>query len=611
MLRLLASQLDKSDRSSSTLWILLPLAFGLLSLFAGQDANWDLQNYHLYNPYALLTGRIGHDLAPAGLQTYFNPLLDIPYYWMSMNLSPMAVAFIMGTFHGLNFLLLHGIVRWVVPADTSKLAVFLLALSGCLGASFISELGSTMGDNSTALFILGGLLLLARNWPRLLQGDMRSAWICAAAGLVMGLGVGLKLTNAPYAVGTVVALATVARPKARRLFLISAFSLGTLAGIATTAGYWFGMMVEHFGNPLFPQFNSIFQSELASQISVADTRWRPTSAWEAILFPYVFTLSPHRFGELAMVQVLWPAVYTLFALWLAHQVYRWAAPSSTPRASQSNPGADLTRFVLTFLVASYAVWMAVFSIGRYAIVMEMLLPVTAWIILHQLAKPQRARKLAAWLIGLAVAITLIRFETWGNAGFSQRSYAVDVPTIEQPEGSTVLILASPMAWILPHFPPALAFVSLGNFPESKGYWHRAKSIIESRNAGLYAIVPAVLDARANSIRRLNDWTLEHGIRVEDRTCTAITWTLKHLSKYKMVTLDQHPGNASSASCAFELPPEHRRNVEGENLQIVQSVSASIAQHGMSLIPETCTARSAYIGTKLHVYQFCRARKSPP
>lgn len=611
MLRLLASQLDKSDHRSSALWILLPLAFGLLSLFAGQDANWDLQNYHLYNPYALLTGRIGHDLAPAGLQTYFNPLLDIPYYWMSMNLSPMAVAFIMGTFHGLNFVLIHGIVRRVVPADTSKLAVFLLSLSGCLGASFISELGSTMGDNSTALFILGGLLLLARNCPRFLQGDMRSAWICAAAGLVMGLGVGLKLTNAPYAVGTVVALATVARPKARRLFLISAFSLGTLAGIATTAGYWFAMMVEHFGNPLFPQFNSIFQSELASQISVADTRWLPTSAWEAIVFPYVFTLSPHRFGELAMVQLLWPAVYTLFALWLAHQVYRRAVPSSTSRTPQSNPGADLTRFVLTFLVASYAVWMAVFSIGRYAIVMEMLLPVTAWIILHRLAKPQRARKLAAWLIGLAVAITLIRFETWGNAGFGQRSYTVDVPTIAQPEGSTVLVLASPMAWILPHFPPALAFVSLGNFPESKGYWRRARSIIESRNAGLYAIVPAVLDARANSIRRVNDWMLEHGIRAEDRTCVALTAAMKRLSRYRMVVPARLAGDSNMTPCAFELPSEHRRDVAGENLQIAQTVSASIVPRGLSLMLETCTARSAYIGTKEHVYQFCSARRNPP
>ncbi|MFQ5767967.1 MAG: hypothetical protein ACE5ID_08295, partial [Acidobacteriota bacterium] len=28
-----------------------------VSLLLGQDVNWDLQNYHLYTPYALLHGR--------------------------------------------------------------------------------------------------------------------------------------------------------------------------------------------------------------------------------------------------------------------------------------------------------------------------------------------------------------------------------------------------------------------------------------------------------------------------------------------------------------------------------------------------------------------------
>src|SRR6266571_3367462 len=53
------------------------------SLLLGQDANWDLQNYHYYNPWAWWHGRtFTKDLAAAQIQTFHNPLLDLPFYWM-------------------------------------------------------------------------------------------------------------------------------------------------------------------------------------------------------------------------------------------------------------------------------------------------------------------------------------------------------------------------------------------------------------------------------------------------------------------------------------------------------------------------------------------------
>jgi len=35
---------------------------GLVSVWLGQDKNWDLLNYHLYNAWALLNGRLHVDL---------------------------------------------------------------------------------------------------------------------------------------------------------------------------------------------------------------------------------------------------------------------------------------------------------------------------------------------------------------------------------------------------------------------------------------------------------------------------------------------------------------------------------------------------------------------
>jgi len=70
----------------------------------GQNSNWDLRNYHLYLPFALLEGRLGTDLMPAGPQSNFNPLLDLPYYPLAVSWLPdwpRLVAFLAGLPYGL------------------------------------------------------------------------------------------------------------------------------------------------------------------------------------------------------------------------------------------------------------------------------------------------------------------------------------------------------------------------------------------------------------------------------------------------------------------------------------------------------------------------------
>ncbi|MFM0629584.1 hypothetical protein [Paraburkholderia xenovorans] len=47
--------------------------------FLGQDRNWDGFNYHQYNGFALLHHKLLMDFAPAGMQTYFNPVPDVFY----------------------------------------------------------------------------------------------------------------------------------------------------------------------------------------------------------------------------------------------------------------------------------------------------------------------------------------------------------------------------------------------------------------------------------------------------------------------------------------------------------------------------------------------------
>lgn len=70
-------------RSAWTVPLLVSLLLVLLAtLVQGQDRNWDLRNYHLYTPSALMDGRIEQDIAAAQMQTWHNPTLDFPFAWM-------------------------------------------------------------------------------------------------------------------------------------------------------------------------------------------------------------------------------------------------------------------------------------------------------------------------------------------------------------------------------------------------------------------------------------------------------------------------------------------------------------------------------------------------
>ena len=64
-------------------WIFLGLTILFWAGFVilmGKDTSWDFRNYHWYNPYQLLNGRMSMDVAVAHLGSYYNPFLDVPFY---------------------------------------------------------------------------------------------------------------------------------------------------------------------------------------------------------------------------------------------------------------------------------------------------------------------------------------------------------------------------------------------------------------------------------------------------------------------------------------------------------------------------------------------------
>ena len=139
--------------------LLACLSFGaLLSVLRGQDANWDLKNYHLYNAWAWLHGRLALDLAPAGLQSFFNPLLDMPYFLLGtgpLQHWPRLLAGVQGLWYGgLVFMLFRVAIRLAgLRGRTFGWADVWAVLIGVTGTMTVSQTGSSFNELPLALFI--------------------------------------------------------------------------------------------------------------------------------------------------------------------------------------------------------------------------------------------------------------------------------------------------------------------------------------------------------------------------------------------------------------------------------------------------------------------------
>ncbi|CUI05367.1 hypothetical protein [Massilia antarctica] len=491
--------LDRALVLRLSIWF-APVLAGLASMWLGQDANWDLRNYHWYNPYAFLNGKIGLDLNPGQFQSYFNPTIDLLYYGLATHFPTRVTGFVMGFLHGLNFVLLLMITRQVLGAGEAAAAdaaprrlALMLALAGCAGFSFLSQLGNTMGDNLTSLTVLGAIALLLRQWPQLLAGGARGAMVAALAGLIIGAGTGLKLTNANYALALCLALLTLRASLWRRLSTAFVFGLGTLAGIGASAGHWYWLMWKQFGNPLFPQFNNIFKSPLAAPISVADMGWIPKDWTEFLLWPFIFTFNPRRVIELPMTQILWPIVYLAFIAFIAQRLRRlWLAapaPSAAATAGADTAGA---RMLLVFFALSYVIWLKLFAIYRYLVPLELLAPLVLWLLLHRLCALPAARVIGASCLLLAVIAGFPRVN-WGHHGNAPRSFQVQVPAFADPSQNMVFTVHGdpPMSWLIPNFPARLAFAALGSgFPESPQFAARVATMVAARKGPLYVMLTA-------------------------------------------------------------------------------------------------------------------------
>jgi hypothetical protein len=593
-----------SPKTFSIACIVAPLIFGLISVLLGADTNWDLTNYHLYNPFALLHGKLQIDLAPAGMQTYFNPILDLPYYWLAWHLPGPLVGFIMGLAHGLNFVLLAFISLKTLPnlPSEDRLRIpLIIAVFGCLTANFLSAIGNTMGDNMTSVFVLASLLIILSNWTSLSKHRSRLVFAVTLAGAFAGMAAGLKLTNTVYAVALCTSFYVSPGSLGKRFLNAILFGAGVVLGIAVTGGYWHYEMWRAFGNPLYPQYSAFFPNPLTFPIQVADTIWRPKTFAETVFWPFIFSMDSQRVGQLQIRQVIWPVVYVLFWFWLAVSMF-----GKRIKGSSINAVSPAT-YVISVVAIGYLVWMKFFSIQRYLVAIEVLTPLIIFVMLSQITAFRKARKIAIYTLAATTAVVLLGgLRTWGHAPWSEKIFRIDLPPLEKPVATTVIMVGgdSAFGWVAALFPPEVAFAQVqGNFPESMpAYANRVHEMATTRGGAVFALFEGHRNWRADQIARIRRLAASIGITSSNKGCAAAQWAATKFRLHMAVTASKQLSD--EGKCAIEMLSSDIEDVDAKNRASMEAANQKLTNYGYTIDAASCKIYRAYIGQEGSPFQWC-------
>ena len=299
----------------------------------GKDTSWDFRNYHWYAPYALLNHRMGIDVVVAHQASYYNPYLDVPFYWLATHTRAWIALAVLGAVQGANmvplYLMARSGLRVNVPFSDIKIMAGALSLLGVVGALTLTEFGTTYYDNVMSVLVLSGLAILVLKRDALREGPLgRCAAISAGAGLITGMAMGLKLPEMPFCVGFGAALLALGGSWKHQLTRLLAGGLAGVIGFAIFSAPWMLYMYELTRNPLFPYFNNYWKSPLALEAPYRDLRFVPAFRpwWQQLFFPVLFTIDWHVADDLGFQDIRVMLAYLLViaaaAVWLVKRQSR-------------------------------------------------------------------------------------------------------------------------------------------------------------------------------------------------------------------------------------------------------------------------------------------------
>jgi hypothetical protein len=237
------------------------LAF-MLYLKPGMDRIADLMNYHAFNGWAVLSGEWWNHFHPGFIHHYYINYYDLLHWVILDSFNIEIVLIVMTVIHSTIMVPVYLLSRTLMP-DTPKIRSLWIAVLSLSTFHFLIHVGDFQGDILTAIPMMFAIWLLAKTS---LKPNPKLAII---AGLLAGLSLAFKLTNAVYAPFFVLFI----------LYWLYKKQIGQaiVLTVSTILSFIILMVPQSlmilsstdWKNPFFPMYNNIFKSSLAPEDSLS------------------------------------------------------------------------------------------------------------------------------------------------------------------------------------------------------------------------------------------------------------------------------------------------------------------------------------------------------
>ncbi|MDP3614455.1 MAG: hypothetical protein Q8R98_21640, partial [Rubrivivax sp.] len=506
-------------------------AAALTALSLGRDLNWDYFNYHGYAALSALGDRLGQDFMPAGYQGYLNPLPYLPLALMDRaGWSSPVIAVVLSLIQSLNALFLYLICR--LPSarlGCSAWEAALLTALGCATLVLASQLGSTFIDPTTTPLVMAAL------WIALRRPGLHAAFWSLA---LCGAAVALKLTNAPFAIALLVALALCAPTESlrQRMRLLGVAALGCGIGFVALYGYWGFRLQQEFGSPVFPLFNNWFLAPDFAPVSTSFHRFSPQTALQALTLPLAMLEHKSWIYTEVMAPDLRPlALLLLLALLGFVTARRWLRRRAHHRAEQSQEapaaaGFQAIQLLATFMLVATAAWLLTSGNGRYATPLLLLLGPMIFVTARAAVGQRNALRICAVLL----ALQLVHGASAGNPRWSPHPWTdrwlpISVPVTLKREAQLFVALGkSSESYLAAQVHPDSAFINpigLTQLAEGGAGWHRFEDMRSRFEGRTHVLAPVPTDAGPEDVQRfvrtMQSVVDRLGLRIDEDQCQEI------------------------------------------------------------------------------------------
>ncbi len=479
--------LNKNFFLNITILLLFLLIAGGLSIYLGFDWDWDTANYHLYNPYALLNNRINLDIMPASIMTYYNPVLDLLYYFAIkyLNNFPYLTAILFGMSYGLLLFMIFQISQ--VIFKSCKQSFFFSVLSTIVGGSAlytILSIGRQSHDILEAFFILLGIYFILK----FLEKKQNFSFIFIA-GLVLGCVVGFKYIYAPAAVAVLIAL--IIQHKIFNNFkrVLIFFIIGGIIGFLLTNGFWMYKLYITFGNPIMPQFSEFFPNAwINPQIKV--------QVEDANSFHYVKASDVWKLPFQKTCDYRFMLIYIIFIL---NILFLSLKTDYKKIEEESGINLNYADFLLIFCFFSMILLIKFFTELRYscatAALSGILVIAYSYKFVHILLQysPLKIKKTIALSVAIIVSFFLVFGIDLTHKKFTRRvpiaQKVLQVKNLNIPDDSIVIVFPS-TGFLIPFQNPNVRYVY---FPELRFLQQKIQILSDKGYANLRSIMDAHRD----------------------------------------------------------------------------------------------------------------------